>query len=634
MSDAGIAIRAVVGEHKLEQMRMRFGYELGAGVRWTRLLLAAAIGVGGAIVDTLIDGISLGAAPQVCAAAIGIPLARRTYLWLIALLACAIVLPAWMRAQTGDFLTGAIDLALLGVVVLFTLRGSAVTVIGDADGTCENHVRAEDESEEPSTWIQAVANDKDQSFQLASDVPMDRAKNAHRGVQFAIDRLRATGSFDDDQIALIEAELHKIVGEHIVSQGDACLLAGDRVGRFVIDKPLSSGGVGNVYQGHDVDSGEPAAIKILHNARVSERFRREMHMVQQLAHPNIVTAYEVGEVQGLQFIAMELLDGPDLNVRVQQDGPLSWLTASKYILQAARALEHAHRRELIHRDIKPGNIILNGADMVKLADLGLAAMATESSDAENQLQYKTQEGHLAGTLAFMAPEQARSLASANVQSDIYGLGATWFYLLTGKPRLRGTSFNQQLQNLLVKRRFNVLPGECMPDSLCKIYHRMTVYQADLRFENCEQLAFALEQSLADVGEPVTTDDIHVLVVEDSHTDMVRTIAILRRMNQSLVIHQAKSLSEGIAVYSRLQIDLVLLDLTLPDSFGVQTVAGFRRVAPDVPVVVLTGRSEQEIPAACIEAGATSFVSKVGLDAHAMERTIFVTLSRFGIAHRV
>ena len=105
---------------------------------------------------------------------------------------------------------------------------------------------------------------------------------------------------------LLSNELKSLAGAKVSST----VQIGDTVGRFVIDDRLGRGGVGNVFRGHDIESGEPAAIKILHNVRVSDRFRREMQMVQRLAHPNIVTAYEVGEIHGLPFITMELLKGP------------------------------------------------------------------------------------------------------------------------------------------------------------------------------------------------------------------------------------------------------------------------------------------------------------------------------------
>ena len=275
--------------------------------------------------------------------------------------------------------------------------------------------------------------------------------------------------------------------------------------------------------------------------------------------------------------------------------------------------------------MKPGNIVLDGRGSVKLTDLGLASISSENDASEQP--YQTREGQLAGTLPYMAPEQASSLSAANIQSDLYSLGATWFYLLTGKPRLRGTTFTQQFESLLIKRNFNRLPKESLPEELYRIYRKLVAYQPSERYDHCPSLVDDLEQALEDAGESVGNTDINVLVVEDSKTDMLLTIEVLRRINHSLVIHQAHTLAQGIEAFETLPIDLVLLDLTLPDSQGAETVEGFRRAAPGVPIVVLTGMSEDEIREDCIRAGATNFLSKSGMNAHKMERIIFITLSR-------
>jgi serine/threonine protein kinase len=331
---------------------------------------------------------------------------------------------------------------------------------------------------------------------------------------------------------------------------------------------------------------------------------------------------------------MELLQGPDLQVLVRDTGPLNWLLATQYIVQTARALAHAHRRDLVHRDIKPGNLILNGADVVKLADLGLAVISGSDTGMDSVFQYETKEGHLAGTLPYMAPEQARSLANATVRSDIYGLGATWYFLLTGKERLRGKTFSKQFENLLVRRRFNALPDECMPQSLRDIYRRMVAYKVDDRYDCCDELADDIEQALETVGESVcVVEGIDVLVVEDSRTDMIFTIEMLRRSNSTPSIHQAKTLADGIDVCRSMSIDLVLLDLSLPDSIGVETVSRFREAVQSVPLVILTGMTKDEVGADCLAAGADSFISKNGLTPHRMERTIFVTLSRCGVTRK-
>mgnify|MGYP001546631839 FL=1 len=462
-----------------------------------------------------------------------------------------------------------------------------------------------------------------------ADLSFDERQPCESDATALIRRLRDRDVFTQEQVALIETELRTVVGSHFGVKVGSPLSAGVRVGRFIVDGPLGRGGEASVYRGHD-DVGEPAAIKILQNIQVSDRFRREMHVVRQLAHPNIVTAYEVGDFRGLPFIAMELLRGPDLHVLVRDSGPLNWQTSARYMLQAARALEHAHQRDLIHRDIKPANLILNGNDLIKLADMGLASMVGHDASIDSVGGFKTKHGHLAGTLPYMAPEQARSLADATVQSDIYGLGATWFYLLTGRERLPGETFSEQFQNLLLERRFEELPRDLLPDSLRQVFEKMLAYDAKDRYASCDQLSNDLERALVGCGEAAGgVAGIDVLVVEDSQTDMLLTIKMLKRSNSTLSIHQARTLADGLEICSRLPINLALLDLSLPDSSGVATVSRFREKVPQLPLVVLTGMSQDEVGSACLQAGADTFISKSSLTPHRMERTIFVTLSRCG-----
>ncbi|QDV81826.1 protein kinase domain-containing protein [Stieleria magnilauensis] len=446
-------------------------------------------------------------------------------------------------------------------------------------------------------------------------------------LQLSLQRLEATGAFDSGQMRLIEEEFAGVWGSEDSFHHISLLQPGDQIEHFVIDQLLGCGGEAHVFRAHEAGTGKVFAIKVLHNARTSERFHREMKMVQQVAHPNIVTAYEVGEIHGMPYIAMELMQGPDLNAMVADSGPMDWRRSSAYILQVVRALAHAHCRELVHRDIKPGNIILNGNDQVKLVDLGLASMRIGSLEEETQSFNLTRETQIAGTLPYMAPEQAKSLSRADVRSDIYSLGATWFYLLTGKIRVRGKTFSRQYRNLVSKRRFREIPSDCLPPNLFQIYSKMVAYDRRQRYQSCLALEQDLGKALEDLGQNVTSQQLSVLIVEDSQSDMLLAVELLKMANDSLMIHQATCLSDGIEIQAEHSVDLVFLDLTLPDSAGVATVERFRSEHSEVPIVVLTGLSDEQVAEACVNAGATDFISKDELTAHQLERVIFVTFSR-------
>ena len=577
--------------------------------------------------------------PFVCAAFLGTLLPAAQFRLLVGLVVCCTLLPLLVYPGSPLQLSHRIIGVACVVLIAVFHRGRSTRSNG------------EDSTEFEQSLLSKRENDNLSDAAISSTTSIGNRATRHqckdeRGAEFSFDmiahedhllpileHLETDGKFDADQMQLIENALRTLDGHNVNYEFAASLEKGMRIGRFIVEEPLGRGGEGHVYRGHDTN-GKPAAIKILHNMRVSDRFRREMHMVRQLAHPNIVTAYEVGEFQGLPFITMELLSGPDLHVMVRDSGKIDWQLSTQYILQATRALSHAHRRDLVHRDIKPGNLIMHGSQQIKIVDLGLAAMSTTDSVMESVFHFETQEGHLAGTLPFMAPEQARSLANATVRSDIYGLGATWFFLLTGKDRLCGKSFAEQFENLLVHRRFNALNPGLLPKPLERIFDRMVAYSPNDRYRNCDQLAEDLESALIEVGETVAmVKGIEVLVVEDSRTDMIMTLEILKRANSTLAIHQARTLAEGLQICQERSIDLVLLDLSLPDSSGVSTVRRFRETCPDSPLVVLTGLSQDEAAEECIDAGADTFVCKSGLSAHRMERVIFVTLSRFKLTEQ-
>lgn len=420
------------------------------------------------------------------------------------------------------------------------------------------------------------------------------------------------------------------------------LKPGDHVGEFVIDELIASGGEGSVYQGHELELQENVAIKILHSSSKIKRFHQEMELVQRLAHPNIVTAFKVGDFNGLPYIAMELLSGPDLYSQIRETGPIDWQTSSAYILQIARALAHAHDRDLVHHDVKPGNIIKQGETRVKLVDLGLASIQWSGDHHrfdEIELDHVTRglvgdanwpgtsnSVTFSGTLHYMAPEQLHLRRNTEKTVDIYGLGATWFYLLTGTERLRGRTMSDLLNNLSRGNGFRELSPGSLPPSLLRIYERMVAYDPGERHANCHELISDLECALSKEGIVQPKETIEVLVVEDSRVDMFRTIQILRNTNRSLNIRQATTLGEAIKYCSDQEIDLALLDLNLPDSSGVETVRKFRNSAPSVPLIVLTGETNKETHLGCLAAGCNGFISK-DQSARTLEHHIFVVLSR-------
>jgi eukaryotic-like serine/threonine-protein kinase len=207
--------------------------------------------------------------------------------------------------------------------------------------------------------------------------------------------------------------------------------------RYELEELVGTGGMSSVYRANDRLLERDVALKVLHDQFTAdgdyvERFRREARAVAQLSHPNIVTVIDRGEQDGRQFIVFEYVDGENLKTLIEREGPLPEREAIELALQIARALGFAHERGLVHRDVKPQNVLLNGDAGAKVTDFGIA----RSLDVHGGL---TQTGTVMGTSDYIAPEQARG-RQVDAQSDVYSLGAVLYELLTGEVPFPGDNF--------------------------------------------------------------------------------------------------------------------------------------------------------------------------------------------------
>src|SRR5262249_6214449 len=192
--------------------------------------------------------------------------------------------------------------------------------------------------------------------------------------------------------------------------------------------------------------------ELLADPEVIARFGREVQVLSQLDHRNIVHAYDAGPAGQSQFLAMEFVEGTDLGKLVKQGGPLPALQACDYTRQAACGLAHAHERGLVHRDIKPHNLIMSVRDgLIKVADLGLARLPRANQEVTAALGNLQDTGTLTpenaaliGTADYLAPEQALDFHAADIRADIYSLGCTFYYLLTGQPPFASTTLAEKL----------------------------------------------------------------------------------------------------------------------------------------------------------------------------------------------
>ncbi|HET6878986.1 MAG TPA: serine/threonine-protein kinase [Pirellulales bacterium] len=225
-------------------------------------------------------------------------------------------------------------------------------------------------------------------------------------------------------------------------------LAGERLNHFQLLEFVGGGGMGAVFRALDTMLNREVALKVLSRDQGADdetrrRFQNEAQSAARLDHENIARVYYVGEDHGLNYIVFEFIEGTNLRDVVERKGPLPLAEALSYTLQIAHALDHAASRDVVHRDIKPSNVIVNAGGRAKLVDMGLARLHQVYPDGEDL----TASGVTLGTFDYISPEQARDPRSADVRSDIYSLGCTLYYMLTGRPPFPdGTVLQKLLQH--------------------------------------------------------------------------------------------------------------------------------------------------------------------------------------------
>jgi serine/threonine protein kinase len=212
------------------------------------------------------------------------------------------------------------------------------------------------------------------------------------------------------------------------------------LGNYVLLDKIGAGGMGMVFKAQHRRMKRVVAVKVLPKAgkkdpEVFKRFQRELEAAAKLTHPNIVAAFDADEHNGTHFLAMEFVDGVDLARSVNEHGPLVADKALDCIIQAARGLEYAHAQGIVHRDIKPANLLLDKNSIVKILDMGLARFQEKANPAAQPGDDGgiSQMGDFMGTVDYASPEQALDSRQADQASDIYSLGATWYFLIFGQP---------------------------------------------------------------------------------------------------------------------------------------------------------------------------------------------------------
>lgn len=264
---------------------------------------------------------------------------------------------------------------------------------------------------------------------------------------------------------------------------------GRLAGRYRLLDPLGAGGSSSVFRAWDEVTESFRAIKVLdgaiaNNARVRQRLLQEAEVMSRLQHPNVVVVYEAGADEGRVFLVMELLTGGSLMERIQEDGPLPPRMASTVLAGVLSALQCAHDHGVVHRDVKPHNVLLDGKGTPKVTDFGIARW----DDA-----LMTRTGTVLGTLAFMPPEQKLSARKVDLRSDVYAAGATFYTMLTG--RLPYDLYAAELDESIARELYKGIP-----EPLTDVIRRATAFRLEERFASASAMQAALAAAVWELPE--------------------------------------------------------------------------------------------------------------------------------------
>ena len=406
-------------------------------------------------------------------------------------------------------------------------------------------------------------------------------------------------------------------------------------GNYRILERLGVGGMGVVYRGEHILMRRPVAIKVLQtspdqDAVLLKRFTIEMRALARIRHPNIVRALDAGrhrpgehDTHALHYLVMEYVEGPDLEDLVA-DKPLSVARACELIYQIAGALDETNRHNVIHRDIKPSNVLVTKDNVAKLLDFGLALHFGR--------RRLTNPGTLLGTLSYMAPEQAVDSANVDIRADIFGLGATLYFALTGKPPFTAQgNITQQVASRLTQPAPDLRSHRTdLPANLENVVGRMMAHHRDDRLPNPQSVMRALlpfinptshfEQRRPGTDPVIVLPDDEdcprrtptaprILVVDDE--EMVRRVCLSFFRSENFECQGAGNGAEALRMLAERPFDVVLLDIDMPVLNGTETLRQLRAQPPcdHLKIIMTSGGVSADELAELLALGADDYLAK-------------------------
>jgi tRNA A-37 threonylcarbamoyl transferase component Bud32 len=311
--------------------------------------------------------------------------------------------------------------------------------------------------------------------------------------------------------------------------------------RYRVVRLLGVGGMGAVYEAEHRVMRRPVALKVIKRAYTAsaaarERFRREVRTAARLSHPNIVTTHDAEDAGETHFLVMEYVEGTDLGRLVQEGGPLPVDRACDYVRQAALGLQYAFEQGMVHRDLKPHNLMLTADGRVKILDFGLARFASEAASAAGA----TGTGVVLGTVDYMAPEQADDAHHADIRSDIYSLGCTLYHLLAGRPPFpNGTPIQKVMAHVEKKPQPLTELRHDLPEELMPVLQRMMAKNPKNRYQTPAEVAAALEPfTVATAIARAPKPRPHARTTDTDRTFLLEKPSVLFRRPRRFVIAAA------------------------------------------------------------------------------------------------
>ncbi len=297
------------------------------------------------------------------------------------------------------------------------------------------------------------------------------------------------------------------------------------LGNYVLMEKIGAGGMGQVFKAYHRRMDRFVAVKLLppamtENEAAIARFEREVKAAAKISHPNIVAAHDADCANGVHFLVMELVEGSDLSAVVKYHGRLSVDKAVNYVLQAAKGLEAAHKKGIVHRDIKPANLLLDKEGTVKILDMGLARLSLDGDDAPQA--DLTSTGTIMGTVDYMAPEQALDTKAADARADIYALGCSLFFLLTGKATYEGDT----LMKKLLAHRDQPIPAlrtirPEVTEQLEAVFRKLVAKKVEDRYQSMTEVIVELERCTAGPTTSVFIQQQATTTLDDVTFDFLR-----------------------------------------------------------------------------------------------------------------